>query len=379
GEPEHPESPRSSTRLVSPGYSPPEQIVGARVNPATDFYALGRTCIHLLTGVFPGDLEETTTAELVWRDRVTVSPRFAHLLDQMVRFENALRPQTALEIQTILFHIVRQNRYPRRHMSVLELSWDVIKTGLIQLDYGLTALSGWTGRLSLSLLKATLETIWEMGLGGIGGVIGATSGLMLIYFTPLDESIAQAVTEQFSGWTFRSSEGFVSQLGSGILVSGLAGLGTAVGLTDAGGFNQDRRYGFAAVLGTLGYGIGSVTAKLALIVGENSGFPEFSRLGNLSLGLAAALVTLGLDFPSHQAVYVFITAVGVAGIFWGLGLDSSFPEVALRFPMVSSPLEWETFWLSLAFTGILGSAIGLCLGVSHYLIVPILRWLGWRY
>ncbi|MGL5082979.1 MAG: serine/threonine protein kinase, partial [Microcoleaceae cyanobacterium] len=46
GEPEHPESPRSSTRLVSPGYSPPEQIVGARVNPATDFYALGRTCIH---------------------------------------------------------------------------------------------------------------------------------------------------------------------------------------------------------------------------------------------------------------------------------------------------------------------------------------------
>ncbi|WRH69029.1 MAG: serine/threonine-protein kinase [Planktothrix sp. GU0601_MAG3] len=110
-------SPRSSTRLISAGYSPPEQVMGAMVGPATDFYALGRTCIHLLTGQFPGDLDDAYTGELRWREKALVSAGFANLLERMVQLDPRQRPQTAKEIQTDIFRIIRQKKHPRRMMS----------------------------------------------------------------------------------------------------------------------------------------------------------------------------------------------------------------------------------------------------------------------
>ncbi|NJK37310.1 MAG: serine/threonine protein kinase [Oscillatoriales cyanobacterium SM2_3_0] len=374
-----------TTRLVSPGYSPPEQIVGAWVNPATDFYSLGRSCIHLLTGVFPGELEDPELAGLKWRDRTAITPRFANLLDQMVLSDNALRPQTTLEIQTALFQIVRQHKYPWRGLSPGELAFYGIKTILIQLDWGLTILSEFLGKLLLSLLTAILETAWEMGLAGMGGVLGTALGLILVYFTTLDESLAQVLnqllTQQLAQSSLNDLE-FSRYLGSGILVSGLAGFGTAMGLTDAGGFNQDRHYGWAGFLGGLGYGVGSAIAQITAIAGQPLetyvDIALFNPSRYLSLAMAAALMTLGLGLPSHQIVYILSSSLGVAAIFWGLGLDNSFPEIVLQFPMLNFVLDWETFWLSLAFSGILGCSIGLCLGISHYLIIPVLRWLGWR-
>ncbi|MEB3282685.1 MAG: serine/threonine-protein kinase [Lyngbya sp.] len=356
---------RSTTRLVSPGYSPPEQIVGAAVGPPADFYALGRTCIHLLTGVFPADLEDPITAELRWQHRAVVSPWFANLLDQMVQSEVSRRPQTATEILTYLFKIARQKRYPRRMMSLSQMCLDVVKTGLLETDRALWNLVKAGGYLSAQLMQVSMATLWGMGLAGVGGIAGAMFGLVLAYWTPVGQAFAEVLLSNFPLFF----PGAAMRLGTQILVLGLAGLGTGLGLTDAGGCDMNRRYKRAAVMGSLGYIVGGLSWHFLRM---------FGTLGYWSIGFSAALLTLGLGLRSHRWVYTVVVAAGTTWIFGTLSLDQSFPVAMLQFPSVGTQPQWQEFWFGLGFMGLLGCATGLCLGVSHYFIVPILRWLGWR-
>jgi hypothetical protein len=43
-----------------------------------------------------------------------------------------------------------------------------------------------------------------------------------------------------------------------------------------------------------------------------------------------------------------------------------------------SDASWPDFIDSVAFFGLWGVTLGFWLGVSYYLLVPVLRWLGWR-
>ena len=72
------------TSIGTPGYIAPEQIDGAAL-PQSDFFSLGRTLIHLLTGKHPQELPKNpNTGEIIWRDLVSISTSFADLLDSMV-------------------------------------------------------------------------------------------------------------------------------------------------------------------------------------------------------------------------------------------------------------------------------------------------------
>ncbi|WP_199247209.1 serine/threonine-protein kinase [[Phormidium] sp. ETS-05] len=72
------------TGIVSPGYTPPEQINGKAV-PQSDFFALGRTFVYLLTGKHPNDFQEDPrTGELRWREYTRVSENFASLVDRLM-------------------------------------------------------------------------------------------------------------------------------------------------------------------------------------------------------------------------------------------------------------------------------------------------------
>ncbi|MEO0396275.1 MAG: serine/threonine-protein kinase [Cyanobacteria bacterium P01_A01_bin.137] len=88
---------RDITSVVSPGYTPLEQINGRAV-PQSDFYALGRSFVYLLTGTHPIDLpEDDTTGQLTWQDQVAepVDPWFAQLLDDMMAPFPGQRPLNA--------------------------------------------------------------------------------------------------------------------------------------------------------------------------------------------------------------------------------------------------------------------------------------------
>jgi hypothetical protein len=270
---------------VSPGYSPPEQIVGAAVGPPADFYALGRTCIHLLTGIYPAELEDPMTGELQWRHRISVSSPFAELLDQMVENEFRDRPQTATDIQTYLFRIARIKKHPRRMMSFPELCLDLVRTGLIELDRALFAGLEGLGNAMDAVGRATVEVAWETGLAASGGMVGAAIGLILAYWSPLGPMLADALAEKLP----LLLPSLAAHLGKELLVLGLAGLGTALGFTDGGSFDQHRRYGRAGLMGALGYMAGGAIWRIITAIALIPAFRELAALGWLCVGITAGI------------------------------------------------------------------------------------------
>ncbi|CAD0232221.1 serine/threonine-protein kinase [Planktothrix agardhii] len=366
-------SPRSSTRLISAGYSPPEQVMGAMVGPATDFYALGRTCIHLLTGQFPGDLDDAYTGELRWREKAQVSPGFAHLLDRMVQLDPRQRPQTAKEIQTDIFRIIRQKKHPRRMMSSHQRLVDNLTTTLIQWDKGLIQLFFGIGKLTIHSVRGLVETSWEIALAGTGSIVGTVVGSILIYFPGLGEKITLILAQELP----RILPKVPLTLGAEVLVWGLAGLGAGIGLTDAGGFGQRRRYWLAGIMGILGYIVGGASEQLINKLG-NIGLQgwKLELFNQLPFGIAAGLVTLGLGLRSDQIFQGIFVLLTVTTIFFGFNqFHIILPQGMLQFPTQIQYSNLSQFWHNLGFMALLSGTTAFCLGITHYLILPLFRWL----
>lgn len=84
--------------IGTPGYAPPEQMA-LRPVYASDIYALGVTCIYLLTGKSPKDLDyNPSTGEMVWQKYVQVSKPFAEVLKKMLEASVRHRYQSATDI-----------------------------------------------------------------------------------------------------------------------------------------------------------------------------------------------------------------------------------------------------------------------------------------
>lgn len=92
------------TRISSAGYTPPEQEKGHAV-PQSDFYALGRTFVYLLTGkkLTDTDIYNPLTDEFKWRDYAPqISPKFADFIDCLMAPKAIDRPKDTQEILSIL-------------------------------------------------------------------------------------------------------------------------------------------------------------------------------------------------------------------------------------------------------------------------------------
>ena len=80
------------------GFAPPEQIERRPVY-ASDIYALGVTCIYLLTGKSPKKFPYSrSTCEMVWQEHVQVSDHFAKVLNKMLEAAVRYRYQSAREV-----------------------------------------------------------------------------------------------------------------------------------------------------------------------------------------------------------------------------------------------------------------------------------------
>lgn len=88
----------TSYAIGTPGFAPPEQMA-MRPVPASDIYALGVTCIYLLTGKSPKDLDyDPSTGELLWQRHVHISEHFVSVLKKMLEVSVRHRYQSANEI-----------------------------------------------------------------------------------------------------------------------------------------------------------------------------------------------------------------------------------------------------------------------------------------
>ena len=84
--------------IGTPGYAPPEQMAMRPVY-SSDIYALGVTCIYLLTGKSPKDLEyNPITGEMLWERQVQVSEHLARVLRKMLEISVSNRYQACDEV-----------------------------------------------------------------------------------------------------------------------------------------------------------------------------------------------------------------------------------------------------------------------------------------
>ncbi|WP_295620722.1 serine/threonine-protein kinase [Chamaesiphon sp. GL140_3_metabinner_50] len=105
--------PGQRTRIYTPGYAAPEQERGEVVEQS-DFYALGRTFVYLLTSKEPIDLYDAYRNALLWRDKtISVSSDCLDLIDRLMQENPQQRPvDTATifrEIAALSPLVTRQN------------------------------------------------------------------------------------------------------------------------------------------------------------------------------------------------------------------------------------------------------------------------------
>jgi eukaryotic-like serine/threonine-protein kinase len=106
------------TAVHTKGYAAPEQIEGRAV-PQSDFYALGRTFVHLLTGIYPGNIQPNFTD---WRRQTKheISYALAVLIDEMMAFSTHHRPANAGVILQRIYEIEHSHEIPTVIETVTE-------------------------------------------------------------------------------------------------------------------------------------------------------------------------------------------------------------------------------------------------------------------
>ncbi|MBS9384060.1 MAG: protein kinase [Dolichospermum sp. BR01] len=348
----------TSTRLYSSGYSPYEQIRGGNVGPAADFYALGRTIIQLLTGKYPPDLEDGLTGKLRWRNYRQIKSDLADLLDEMVQDDAKFRPADAAIIHKRLIKIASL----RPHKGLLISAGYFVVTSITDITQFVSNTTVFIIEGIYKFLLACLATIWVMILTSICAGIGTIIGFVLAYHTSLGDRWLELLAYPLP--TLVEKQPYIA---AETIVYGFAGLGTGWGLTLSGCFGQKRRFLITALMGFIGYSLGWIACQF--ITTPN---PAESLVAWILISLP--LLTLGLGLRTHQIAYAVIAGLGSANliaIFVRLGLGLHL------FHFSSQPQGLDVF-SPIGFFSLVSILISFSLSISHYLVVPGLRWLGWR-
>lgn len=84
--------------IGTPGFAPPEQMAMRPVY-SSDIYALGVTCIYMLTGKSPKDLDyNPTTGEMMWEHLVPIHPHLSDVLRKMLEVSVRNRYQSSQDV-----------------------------------------------------------------------------------------------------------------------------------------------------------------------------------------------------------------------------------------------------------------------------------------
>ena len=111
----------TGTVIISAGYTPPEQVEGHAVSQS-DFFALGRTFVYLLTGKHPTEFDKNArTGKLQWRESAPqISKELADLIDYLMATFPGQRPQTAQMILRCIEDIVSPILPPPPRQSIIQ-------------------------------------------------------------------------------------------------------------------------------------------------------------------------------------------------------------------------------------------------------------------
>ncbi|WRH68691.1 MAG: tetratricopeptide repeat protein [Planktothrix sp. GU0601_MAG3] len=136
------------TTVISGGYSPPEQMNGQAVLQS-DFFALGRTFVHLLTGISPLELpKDSKTGQLIWRNQAPkISSAFADYIDWLMEPESYNRPHNTREILKYL------TPYNLRRKQIERFTYQVIQSDKFKVFFAVSITLSVTGSVIFYLAK----------------------------------------------------------------------------------------------------------------------------------------------------------------------------------------------------------------------------------
>ncbi len=103
------------TQIYTPGYAAPEQQQMGGASAQSDFYALGRTFVFLLTGKRPTELYDASRDLLVWRAETTgISANFLDLVDRLMHKDFHQRPANTTALFQEIANLTRTaSRQPK--------------------------------------------------------------------------------------------------------------------------------------------------------------------------------------------------------------------------------------------------------------------------
>lgn len=355
----------SSTRLYSPGYSPPEQMAGGHVGVSADLYALGRTMIELLTGKSLTELEDPLTGDLRWRRGLKINEALANLLSQMVSNYVRSRPENAAIVHKRLLGMNKASAAPPFFPPLpppKQVFPPWMSTTVTNVGTGVGNTVGLIFHLTVHLVQASLDTMCAMLLTAIGAFIGTIVGHIAE-----KSRLGLHAGDFFAEYLPRLLPVNGIETGSQFLLFALAGLGTAWGLTAAGSFGQRRQYLGATIVGVISYGFAWFIWQITGGTAKGDGLLVF-------IGSAVAMFPLGLGLRSHLISYSLVGTLGTVFVFACLIILNSY----LNLLPLDTLHPWQQLSYQIGFFTVLALVESFWLGVSHYIIVPALRWLGWR-
>jgi Protein kinase domain len=86
------------TIIYSQGYAPPEQLLGQQVYLSTDIYALGTTCLFLLTQKRPEELFDSSQNKWIWQEKTSLHHPLQGILTKMLALAPVERFQSATAV-----------------------------------------------------------------------------------------------------------------------------------------------------------------------------------------------------------------------------------------------------------------------------------------
>jgi serine/threonine protein kinase len=129
------------TIVYSPGYAPLEQEIG-KATPQSDFFAIGRTFVHLLTGKKPNDIGDNyrnsnTDESWDWRPEAPhITPALADFIDYLMEANPAKRPQNSQflidQVKKLDFKLTPQRTVYAKGKSSLNISERVYQFNIQQ-------------------------------------------------------------------------------------------------------------------------------------------------------------------------------------------------------------------------------------------------------
>jgi serine/threonine protein kinase len=115
---------KQGTMIGTVGYAPAEQLQFGEAYPASDLYALGATCIHLLTGIHPFNLYNSLEGCWLWQESLPpstqISPQLAEVLDKLLQVLVKDRYQSAREVLQDLnpSHLASKVYFPAPELDI---------------------------------------------------------------------------------------------------------------------------------------------------------------------------------------------------------------------------------------------------------------------